>query len=188
MNSAEAQATVTAALPTIVAATSEADLIQRLMHQGVSRNVARQVLGFVPEAFGQVLLQQFAPRFPDVYCLVSEVDGSHIILPLADEPIHCAALARAQQAAADQTWDMQLHQAVASRSVVVNAVSSFQEAGENIYGLKFTPLVITWDIGPRAVPAGFVNPLPDFVLPPLNPTGTLAKPAAPAKPWWKFWR
>ncbi|WP_133256916.1 hypothetical protein [Hymenobacter edaphi] len=187
MSNEEALATVTAALPIIAAAPSEAGLIQELMKRGVSRDTARQLSGFVPSAFGRVALQRYSPRFHDVYCLLSEVDGTHLVLPLTDEPIYCAALLLAQEAAANGTWNMQLHQLVALGSAEVNAINSLHEQGRNIHGLKFTPLILLWDIGPRTLKPGFVNPIPDFVprLDNLNPDAT--KQATPPKPWWKFW-
>jgi hypothetical protein len=182
---------VEASLPYFAAEdATESRLEAQLMAEGIAPELARQLVVFVPAAFGRVLLRRFRPHFPDTFLLMTAEDGTYKRLFLADEPVFSTALTLAETLTDANAWTPG-HQTVADWSAEIQVANSLRQKGNSLADIWFTEAVITSDIGPRG---SSVHPMPIYPARQRTPGGLGAPPALkpperprPRRPWWRFW-
>jgi len=117
------------------------EIIEALVAEGVGRLVASRIVGFVPIAYGRLILSKFGARFPDTFHR-RQREGVALQLSLSAEPVWKAALAfiRGEIEHGVSEHDVLV---VGSRSAEFNAAQQALKEGKTLEGvtwLLYTPV------------------------------------------------
>ncbi|MFY0570550.1 DUF6348 family protein [Archangium lansingense] len=158
-------------------------ILEELRAQGATPLEAEKVVAYLPLAFGQMMVHDMGPRFPDSAIFVSESTPNERPMFLPEDPLWREAIRLAKTALEGRSLTRDQFGAIALRSSTIHALNNALNAGSKPEDLVFAPSIIplsteaATELHSQAPAIRRPAPAPP---PPVTPT-----PAQ--KPWWKFW-
>jgi len=114
----------------------------RFVSCGMTRQLAAQLVEFLPMAYVRVLLENSGVRFPD--CYERKLPGGVLEKrPLSSEPVWNAALEFASVEAASGVSKKDF-MALAMRSAEFQAANKLLNGGSKLSDIGFTPCLLLW--------------------------------------------
>lgn len=142
---------------------TDASVLQFLLDKGTDPALARQVVTFVPLAFGRAVLSRLPVVLSTTYSTMDDQNKFTEGILLELEPVFVAAQWLAEELIEQYRWRDDQHLLLAMWSAEFKSVNSLLSNGSKPENLEVSAPVLLWDMVGST---------------PMPKTG---------RPWWKFW-
>lgn len=121
---------------------SDEEVYRLLVREGIERNVAAQLVEFLPIIYSRLILRSTGAQFSNTFRR-RKTDGTYEELPFASNQVFNAAVAFANDEAAHGVSGKDLL-AIAARSAEFDAANQLLKTGSKLANAAFGPSVLTW--------------------------------------------